>query len=72
MDFVLRLPHTAKKNDSICVVVDRFLKMAHFLSCSKSSDASRIACLYFDEIIRLYGLLESIMSDRDVRFVSYF
>ena len=48
MNFILRLSCTAKKNDSICVVVDRFSKMAHFLSYSKSSDASRIARLYFD------------------------
>ena len=72
MDFILDLPRTARKNDSIYVVVDRFLKIAYFLSCSKASNASKIACLYSNKVIWLHGLPESIVYDRDVRFISYF
>ena len=46
--------------------------MAHFLPCSRTSDASKIAKPYFDEIVKLYGLPKTIVSDRDVRFMSYF
>ena len=37
-----------------------------------TSDASKIAKLYFNEIVKLYGLPKTIVSNRDVRFMSYF
>jgi len=72
MNFVTHLPRTWREHDFIWVIVDRLTKTAHFLSIDLRISIQKLAQIYISEIVRLYDLPSSIISDRDPRFTSRF
>ena len=72
MDFITKLPRTARGVDSIWVVVDRLTKSAHFIPIQESISAEKLADIYVREIVARHGVPVSVVSDRDVRFTSRF
>jgi transposase InsO family protein len=69
MDFIEALPKVHGKS-VILTVVDRFSKYAHFIPLGHPYTAHSVARAFFHEIVRLHGIPESIVSDRDPVFTS--
>lgn len=68
LDFIEGLPPSNGKH-CILVVVDRLSKQAHFMALAHPYTAIDVARLYFDNIFRLHGMPETIVSDRDPTFL---
>lgn len=69
LDFVEGLPPSGGKH-CIMVVVDRLSKNAHFIPLSHPYTAIEVAQAYLDNIFRLHGMPEVVISDRDPTFLS--
>jgi hypothetical protein len=66
MDFIVGLPITARKKDSIWVIVDRLAKTVHFIAVQQYAE------LYMDQIVHLHGIPKTIIFDRGTPFVARF
>ncbi len=67
MDFVSCLPISSDwkddNYDSILVIVDRLMKMVHYIPVKVTIDASGQAEVIIDMVLRHHGVPESIMTD---------
>ena len=59
-------------HDAILVVVDRLTKQALFIPTKKSMAALDVAALILQHVVRVHGLPETLVSDRDLVFASHF
>src|SRR6202012_2230577 len=71
MDFVGPFPEVEGYN-YLWVIVCRLSTYVHLIPTNTSVTASQLAWTYLKEIVRLHGIPESIVSDRDARFTSKF
>ncbi|RLM77946.1 hypothetical protein C2845_PM12G03110 [Panicum miliaceum] len=71
MDFIEGLPKVGGKS-VILTVVDRFSKYCHFIPLGHPYSAEMVAKAFSAEIVRLHGVPQSIVSDRDPVFTSGF
>jgi len=68
-DFITKLP-LVQGYDSILVVVDRLTKMVYFIPTTEKISAEELARLFRDNMWKLHGLPESIISDRKPQFMA--
>jgi len=69
VDFITKLLVVAGK-DVILVVCDRLSKIAYFVATTEVMSAEGLARLFRDNIWKLHGLPESVVSDRGPQFVA--
>jgi len=69
VDFIMKLPVVAEK-DVILVVCNKLSKMTHFVAITEGTLAKGLARLFQDNVWKLHGLPESIVSDRGLQFTA--
>jgi hypothetical protein len=72
MDFIMGLPMTTRKFDSIWVIVDRLTKSAHFIPIHTKYRVEKYAEIYIAHVLCLHGVPKTIISDRGSQFVARF
>jgi hypothetical protein len=72
MDFIVGLPNTSQRHDSIWVIVDRLTKTAIFLPVHTAYNAKKYVEIYLDRIVRLHGVPITIISDHGAQFIAHF
>jgi len=68
--FITDLPVSRSGHDCIVTFVDHMTKRAQWRACRKRIDAPAFAHIFIDDIDRLHGVPQEVVSDRDVRFTA--
>ena len=68
VDFITKLLLVVGKN-VILVVCDRLSKITHFVTTTERTLAKRLSRLFRDNMWKIHGLPESVISDRGLQFV---
>ena len=72
MDLIIALPRSRSGKDAIVVFVCKLTKMVHYVATTTNVTAPELADIFMREVVRLHGVPESILSDRDPRFTAHF
>ena len=70
MDFVGPLTMSRRGNNFLLVVTDRFTHRCVLIPTTSVVSAAQTATLLIDNVIKVYGFPQVILSDRDTRFTS--
>ena len=75
MDFIIGLPPSKqgdKVYNAICIIVDRYTKMALYLPIVKTITITKLADLFLNEVVRRFRILRGIISNYGSIFTSKF
>jgi hypothetical protein len=72
MDFIVGLPLSAHRFNSIRVIVDWLIKSSHFIPVHAYYRAEKYSEMYIALILCLHGGPKTIISDRGPQFVTHF
>jgi hypothetical protein len=72
MDFIVGLPRTQSRYNSIWVIVDRLTKVAHFIPVKTTHSGPQLAKLYMSRIVYLHGVPKKIVSNRGTQLTLKF
>ena len=71
MDFMGLLPWS-QGNDYLLVIIDQLTSQVHLVPTTMRVMAKEVAWLFLKEVMRLHGVLESIVLNHDTKFTSMF
>jgi hypothetical protein len=71
-DFIVGLPLTTRKYNSIWMIVDRLTKSAHFIPVNTNYNVQKYAEIYIAHVLCLHIVLKMIVSGRGSQFVACF